>query len=72
MNTKQPLSYSLLQKIARSKRLRFTWNEKTKTYIMYDAKTDIVMMEYSPITISMLVSERKWREECNKLKPTYN
>ena len=63
-----PLKISTMQRIAKSKGLRFAWNDNSKSYMMYDAKTGDMLMEYANITIALMTSDVKWRQECNKLK----
>lgn len=63
-----PLKMSTMERIAKSKGLRFAWNDKSKSYMMYDAKTGDMLMEYANITIALMTSDVKWRQECNKLK----
>ena len=47
--------------------MRLKFNESLKVYAMYDGYSGELLMEYAPITMS-LIDEKAWREECNKLK----
>lgn len=57
-----------IQKIAKSKGLAFSLDAKHNIYVMRDRITGECLMTYAPITISSIVNDRVWREECNKLK----
>lgn len=61
------ISVKDMKSIAFRKGMRLTYDEPRKTYLMKDAFSGELLMEYAPITMS-LIDEKAWREECNKLK----
>ncbi len=65
MNTN--ISFKDMKSIAFRKGMRLKFNESLKVYAMYDGYSGELLMEYAPITMS-LIDEKAWREECNKLK----
>lgn len=67
MNTNH-VSVATIKKIANRKGLIFEFNEADQSFVMLDKKTREVLMVYANVTISLITSEKIWREECNKLK----
>ena len=65
MNTN--ISLKDMKSIAFRKGMRLKFNESLNVYAMYDGRSGELLMEYAPITMS-LIDEKAWREECNKLK----
>lgn len=63
-----PVTIATIKKIANSKGLIFKFDPKDNSYVMLDKKTGEVVMVYATVTVSMIKSERTWREECNKLR----
>ena len=63
-----PVKVETIQKIAKSKGLAFSLDAKHNVYVMRDRITGECLMTYAPITISSIINDRVWREECNKLK----
>ncbi len=61
------ISFKDMKSIAFRKGMRLKFNESLKVYAMYDGYSGELLMEYAPITMS-LIDEKAWREECNKLK----
>ena len=60
------ISTKEMKSIAYRKGMRFSRNEKLGVHTLSDPDGTL-LMEYAPITISMM-TEKRWREECNKLK----
>ena len=60
------ISTKEMKSIAYRKGMRFNLNEKLGVYTLRDPD-GTMLMEYAPVTISMM-TEKCWREECNKLK----
>lgn len=67
MNTKQ-VSAATISKIAAARGLIFEFNKADNCFVMLDRKTRDVIMTYATITVSLISSEKVWREECNKLR----
>ncbi len=61
------ISFKDMKSIAFRKGMRLKFNESLNVYAMYDGRSGELLMEYAPITMS-LIDEKAWREECNKLK----
>lgn len=63
-----PVKIATIQKIAKKKGLVFEYDEPSQSYVMRDKITSMCLAEYANITISLITSDRVWREECNKLR----
>lgn len=61
-----------IEKIANIKGFRFEYNEADSSYVLYDKLTGLALMTYAPITVFLMVSEHKWREEFNKFRTEAN
>ena len=66
------LNVKIIQEIAEKKGLRFAYSEPDEAYVMFDKKTGQALEIYANITLELIISEKIWREECNKLRTSSN
>jgi hypothetical protein len=62
------MKVSPIQAIASKKGFRFEFDEADNSYVLYDKATGLALMTYATITVKLITSEHKWREEFNKFR----
>lgn len=63
------VSVQLLTDIAKTKGLIFEYDMPLDAWVTRDKATNMLLAEYADVSVK-LMTERSWREEFNKLKPS--